>query len=331
MKAIVINDFGGPEVLEQAELERPAPAPGEVLIEVKASSVNPVDWKLRSGVLPPLVPSFPAILHPDCAGVVVEVGNDVWEFSKGDQVWSFATGLAGKPGALAEYMVADARMVALKPPTLSFEEAATLPLVGITAWLCLIERMEIPKGASLLIQGGTGGVGFIALQLARAKLDVRLFTTCGTDEKCALAESLGAERAFNYTTTSVDAMVAEATGGTGFDVVFNTPGSASIDASVHAARFGGTILDINSSFPVNAPFQIKQLGLLSVFAGYPITHGLDQQKVGTILAELSTLVTAGKIRPLVDPKTYTYAEIAEAHAHQQSGSPTGKIALTATF
>ena len=331
MRAIAIQDFGAPEVLKQVEIDKPKPGPGQVLIEVKASSVNPVDWKMRNGFGHFLVAGFPAVLHPDCAGVIAEVGPEVSGFTAGDEVWSFASGLMGKQGALAEYMPADHRMVAKKPASLSFEEAASLPLVSVTAWLCLLERTEIRPGSTLLIQGGTGGVGSIAIQLARALLDIAIYATCGDDEKCRIAEALGAEKAFNYVTTTVEEMVAEATGGQGFDVVFNTSGQESIDASVNAARFQGTILDINSAFPQNAPFQLKQLGLLSVFAGYPIVQDVDQAKIGRILSEVSRLVDDRRLRPLIDDRRFSFAEAAAAHRYQEEGKPTGKVVLTASW
>ncbi|MGB3636229.1 MAG: zinc-binding dehydrogenase, partial [Rivularia sp. (in: cyanobacteria)] len=331
MKAIVIEEFGTPSVLKQAEIPTPSAGDGEVLIEVKASSVNPVDWKIRNGFGAFLCPSFPSVLHPDCSGVVAQIGNGVSNFQVGDEVWSFASGIMGKQGALAEYMPAEIRMVAKKPKSLSFEDAATLPLVSVTAWLCLLERTKIEPGSNVLIQGGTGGVGFIALQIAKEKLNVNLYATCGSDEKCRIAEDLGAKKAFNYKTITVEEMVDYATGGKGFDVVFNTPGALSINASVEACCFGGTILDINNSFPTKGNFQGKQLGFLSVFAGYPIVNGFNQAKVGEILTEISQMVDAGKIRPLIDERRFTYAQIQAAHDYQENGKLIGKVALKATW
>lgn len=331
MKAIVINEFGDPSVLKHTEIPTPPVGSGEVLIEVKASSVNPIDWKIRNGFGAFICPTFPAVLHPDCSGIIAQVGEGVSEFTIGDEVWSFATGLVGKQGALAEYMTADARMVTKKPTSISFDEAATLPLVSVTAWLCLLERMQIEPGSNLLIQGGTGGVGFVALQLAKAKLDVDVYVTCGSDEKCQIAEELGAQKAFNYRTTTIPVMLDEATNSQGFDVVFNTPGDVASKASVEACRFGGTILDINGAFPTNSSFHLKQLGFLSVFAGYPIVKNYDQAKVGAILMEIARLVDAGKILPLIDSQHFTYAQIQAAHEYQETGSPLGKVALTATW
>ncbi len=332
MKAVIIRECGDIGVFETADVEKPTAGDGEVVIEVKATSVNPVDWKMRNGFGEFLIGSFPAILHPDCAGIVSEVGPGVSGFEVGDDVYSFATGLMGKPGALAEYMAADARMVAKKPSSLSFEEAATLPLVWTTASFALLERTKIAPGSKLLIQGGTGGVGFVAIQLAAARLNVDVYATCGTVEKCKIAEELGAKKAFNYKTASPEDMLAEATGGKGFDVVFNTVGEVAIDSSVAVCGFGSKIIDINGTFPTppNA-FQFQQMSLLSVFAGHPITHGVNQEKVGAFLRDLSALVDEGKFKPLLDDKSFTFASIGEAHDYQENCRPTGKVAVAATW
>ena len=151
MRASVIRDFGGPDVFHEIEVPRPEPGPGEVLIRVAASSVNPVDYKVCDGRATGLCPNFPAILHADCAGTIESVGDDVDGFVPGDEVYCFATGIGGKPGALAEYMAVDARMVAHKPALLSFEAAAALPLVTVTAWFCLFDRVSLQPGDTLLV------------------------------------------------------------------------------------------------------------------------------------------------------------------------------------
>lgn len=330
MKAIVIDEFGPSQVLRQTEIPKPRPGPGEILIAVHATSVNPVDWKMRSGAAAFLVPTFPAVLHPDCAGVVTEIGEGVLDFEIGDEVWSFGSGLMGKQGALAEFMPVDARMASKKPRSLSFNEAATLPLVAVTAWFCLTDRMRVSRGMKVLIQGGTGGVGSISVQIARS-LGAEVFATCGSEERCQMAEWFGAEQAYDYKTVPMPDIVTDATGGRGFDVVFNTPGASSVNASVEAAGFGGTILDINGAFPTAGGFQGKQLGFLSVFAGYPIVMGFDQDKIGRFLRDTATLFDSEELTPLVDPKRFTFAEIGAAHDYQEHGNPTGKVAVSALW
>ena len=243
MKAWVIEDFGGPDQFRLKDLPEPALGPADLRIAVHATSVNPVDYKIRRGDVPMLAGPFPVVLHPDSAGVVTGCGADVTGFQPGDRVYAFAGGLAGQAGGLAETLVADARVAAKMPDRLGFAEAAALPLVSVTAWYGLVDQARVTPGDQVLIQGGTGGVGHIAVQLAKT-LGATVSATCGSDEKCAVARSLGADFAFNYKRATPEAMVAEATGGRGFDVVFNTPGLPAIDASVVCARFGGTILDI---------------------------------------------------------------------------------------
>lgn len=327
MRAMVLPRFGGPEVFEERELPDPVPCDGQVLIRVAASSVNPVDYKIRDGRAAALAGPLPAILHPDCAGEVVAVGSGVDGFRPGDRVIAFASGLAGKAGALADLMVADARMVARKPGSLSFEQAAALPLVTVTAWYALVDQAGVGPGHGVLIEGGTGGVGHVAVQLAAAR-GATVFAMCGSAETCAIAEDLGATRTFNYKTTEPAEVFAAAPGGAGFDVVFNTPGAASIDHAVAAARHGGTILDILGDFPTRPGFQMKWLSFRSVFAGRPIVQNVDQAGVGSILAEAGHLVDQGSLKPLVDRQRFAFAQVGAAHSHAEFGSPTGKVVLS---
>ncbi len=328
MRAIAINEFGGPDVFKEIELPTPTACEGQVVIAVKASAVNPVDYKVRDGRGAFLCPNFPAILHADCAGIISELGAGVSDFEVGDEVYAYAGGMMGKPGALAEFMMADARMIALKPSNHSFEEAAALPLVMMTAWYSLIDCFNIGSAHTLLVQGGTGGVGHVAVQLAKSR-GAKVYATCGTDEKCDIARSLGADDAFNYETVTTKEMVDQATGGAGFDVVYNTPGADSIDQSVGAAAYRGTILDILGDFPIEPGFSMKWLNFSSVFAGRSITHDVDQAGVGNILRETAKLVEAGKLRALVHGKTFTFAEAGAAHEEAEHGSPTGKVVLSA--
>ena len=326
MKAMAIETHGGPETFRPVEAPDPAPGDGEVTIAVRASSVNPVDYKIRDGRAARLCPRLPAILHADCAGVVSAVGAGVEGLREGDEVYAFATGIGGKPGALAEFMAADARMVAPKPASLSFEEAAALPLVTVTAWFCYFDRDDLQPDASVLVQGGTGGVGHVAVQLA-AWRGAEVYATCGSDEKCRIAEGLGARRAFNYAETDPAAIYAAAPGGAGFDYVFNTPGAPAIDASVAAARDFGTILDILGHFPTQPGFQAKWLAFKSVFAGRPMVSGDRVGAVGEILCKARDMVAEGALRPLVDKRRFGFSEVGAAHSHAEHGRPTGKVVL----
>ena len=163
MEAMIIRQFGDPEVFEKASVARPQVYPGQVLIKVAATSVNPVDCKIRQGKLAAIAPELPAILHGDVAGVIEEVGENVKDFNVGDEVYACAGGVKGTGGALAEYILADADLVALKPDSLSFRQSAALPLVSITAWTALIDKASIKAGQKVLIHGATGGVSHIGI------------------------------------------------------------------------------------------------------------------------------------------------------------------------
>lgn len=326
MKAYGIKRFGAPDVLEPMELPKPTAGVGEVLIRVAATSINPVDYKLRRGDIPPLVPSFPAVLHPDAAGVVEAVGEGVAEFTAGDEVWAFATGIAGIWGASAEYMVADSQMISHKPKRLSLAEAAVMPLVTVTAWQALVEDAQIQPGQTVLIHGGTGGVGHIAIQIAKWR-GARVYATCGTDEKCAIARSLGADEAVNYNLCPVESYVEALTEDKGFDVVFNTAGSPAANASLKATKPYGLVLDINGSFPTQPGFLTKSLHFKSIFAGQPILSGQRRDTIGHILKQAADLVDQGVLVPVIDEHHFTLEDIAKAHELAEFGRPTGKVSV----
>jgi NADPH2:quinone reductase len=328
MPAIVLREFGGPEVLQLREIPRPVPGAGQILVRVKASSVNPVDTKIRSGMLAAIAPEAPAVLGCDVAGVVEECGSDVREFSPGDEVYGCAGGVKGSPGALAEFMACDHRLLAPKPPTLSFLEAAALPLVSITAWDGLIDRARVRAGQRILVHGGTGGVGHIALQLCAAQ-GAEVWTTVSSEEKAKIARDLGAAGTINYRGQSVDDYVRDVTGGTGFDVVFDTVGGDNVARCFQAAAVSGTVVSISTRTTTDlSPLHAKGLSLHVVFMLIPMLYNKGQAHHGHILRELNTLIAAGKLRPLLDSEQFTFREASAAHERLQSGQATGKIVLS---
>lgn len=188
MQAYVINQFGDATVFQASEVATPENQPGHVLIRVAATSVNPVDYKIRSGAVADIAPEFPAILHGDVAGVVEAVGENVEQFKLGDEVYACAGGVKGLGGALTEYMLADADLVAKKPHSLTMAEAAALPLVSITAWEGLIDRAKIRPGQTVLVYGGTGGVGHVGIQLAKWA-GAKVYTTASCQVNWLLMEN----------------------------------------------------------------------------------------------------------------------------------------------
>lgn len=169
MQAIAIKRHGGVDVLQTIDVDIPEAATGEVVIRVEATSVNPVDTKIRQGSEGTDGMQYPAILHMDVAGTVTQVGQGVTGFAVGDEVYGCVGGIVGMPGTLADYVAADARLLALKPASLNFAQAAALPLVAITAWEAIVDRANITLNDKVLVHGGTGGVGHIGVQLAKAQ------------------------------------------------------------------------------------------------------------------------------------------------------------------
>jgi NADPH2:quinone reductase len=328
LRAQIIRQFGGPDVFETREVERPQVMPGHVLIRVAATSVNPIDIKIRSGVVTNVAPDLPAILHGDVAGVVEEVGKGVTKFKPGDEVYACAGGFKNTPGgALADYMLADATLVAHKPKSLSFQEAAALPLVSITAWEALFDRGQLQPGQNVLIHGAAGGVGHIAIQLAKAKGAV-VHTTASSAEKMKIANDLGADVAINYKDMTVEEYVDRYTDGQGFDLVFDTVGGSNIDRSFLAAKIGGTVVTIAARSTNDlSPMHNKGLTLHVVFMILPILTGQGKERHGQILAEVTRLVDEGKLKPLLDENTFTFSEVAKAHKRLESGKAVGKVTL----
>lgn len=325
MRALVIKRFGGPEVFEPVEVERPPVLPGHVLIRVAATSVNPIDLKIRSGLVPHLAPPFPAILHGDVSGIVEEVGEGVTQFQVGDEVFGCA-GFNQNGGALADYLLADASVIAHKPKTLSFREAAALPLVSITAWEALFDKAHIEKEQNVLIHGGAGGVGHIAVQLAKIK-GANVFTTVSSG-KTDIAAKLGADTVINYQNTSVTEYVNQYTKGQGFDIVMDTVGGQNIDRSFEAAKINGTVVTIAARSTHDLTIMHnKGLTLHVVFMILPILMKKGFERHGQIIKQVAQWVDEGRIQPLTDPQIFTFAEVAQAHAHLESGKAIGKITM----
>lgn len=326
MKAMVINEFGGPEVFQPAEIERPAAGPGEVLVRIAASSVNTVDTMIRqTGPELPLSPEPPAVLGMDFAGTVEAVGEGVRDLFIGDEVYGCAGGLLSLQGTLAEYIAADARLVARKPANLSMAEAAALPLVGITAYEGL-GRAGIAAGQRVLVHGGSGGVGHVALQLARHR-GADVYATGGGSPQLALIESLGAT-AIHYKTETVADYVAKHTGGAGFDLVFDSVGGANMTNSFEAAALNGQVASTVSLVELDlTTAHFKGLSLHVVFMLIPMIHDHGRAEHGRILAELARIAESGALRPVLDEQRFALSEAAAAHARLESGQAMGKVVL----
>jgi NADPH2:quinone reductase len=328
MRAIVIRQHGSVEVLEEIELPDPMPRPGHVIIDVKATSVNPVDTKIREGSEGTAGLTFPAILHFDVAGVVSAVGEGVSRFVVGDRVYGAAGGVVGIPGALADRMEADADLLAIMPSNIAFGEAAAIPLVGITAWEALVERASIAPRDEVLIQGGTGGVGHLAVQIARAR-GARVTAAVSTPDKADLARRLGAEEIILYRDEAIESAVERITGRRGFDVVFDTVGGPSLQTSLKAARIKGHVVTIIGYDTYDlTDMHFKALRLDLVFMPIQLIHGVDRDAHGAILARLAKMVERQELMPVIDSRHAFTAEGARAaHARLESGRSLGKIVI----
>lgn len=327
MKAVVINAFGGPEVFQVTNIPKPEVPPGHVLIQVKGSSVNQVDCKIRSGTVPSITPSFPAVLHGDVAGIVTEVGPNVVTFKAGDEVYGCSGGVKGTGGALAEYMAADAQTIAKKPKYLSFTEAAALPLATITAWMALFYKLNLAPSQHILIHGGVGGVGNIAVQLAKS-VGANVSATVGADSDFATARSLGAQGVINYHQEDVVNYVKRLTNDRGFDMIFDTIGEKNLPNSFQAAALNGAIVTTAARLSLDlTPMHQKALSLHLVFMLLPLLKNQDRQAFGAILSKAAQLVDAGQLKPLIDQARFSIADVAKAHAYLESGKAKGKVAL----
>lgn len=327
MKAQVINQFGNTSVMNTVEMPKPAIKAGYVLVKVHATSVNPIDFKLRSGTFPQLAPDFPAVLHGDFAGVIEEVGAGVDDFKIGEEVFGCAGGVKGEGGALAEYMLADAHLIAKKPTSLTMLEAAALPLVSITAWESLFEKVTLSPGQKVLIHAGTGGVGHVAIQLAKWA-GAQVYTTVSSAEKAELAKSLGAIEAINYRSESVQEYVDRLTQGKGFDVILDTIGGDNIDKSLMAVALYGNIITIlsHSSHDLSPLFS-KSASLHVVFMLLPMLCHQQRKRHGEILNKIAAIADKGMLKPLIDPRRFSFAEAGQAHALLESGKAIGKVVI----
>jgi NADPH2:quinone reductase len=327
MKIQAISRFGDYSVFEATEAFKPKVVAGYVLIRVQATSVNPIDCKLRAGHFPQITAEFPAVLHGDVAGVITEVGSGVTEFKIGDEVYGCAGGLRGEGGALAEFMLADARLIAIKPKSLSMAEAAALPLVSITAWEALFEKVKLSAGQKVLVHGGVGGVGHIAIQLAKwAGADV--FATVSSAEKAALAQSFGATEAINYRDELVQDYVERITSGKGFEVVFDTIGGDNIDKSFAAVGLYGNVITIQAHSTHNLSLlHSKSASLHIVFMLLPLLYNRQRERHGEILKRIATLVDQGALKPFIDSHQFSFEEVGKAHALIESGKALGKVVI----
>jgi NADPH:quinone reductase-like Zn-dependent oxidoreductase len=327
MRAMVLEQFGTPLTL--GEIRTPSPGPGQVLVRVAASGVNPLDTKIRAGKAAHARTRLPAVLGLDLAGVVEEVGAGVTGFTPGDEVFGMTGGVGDLQGSLAEYAAVDARLLARKPDSLTLRQAAALPLVFITAWEGLVDRAGVHEGQKVLVHGGAGGIGHVAVQLARAR-GAEVFAT-GSPRSLETIARLGATP-IDRTSTPADAYVAEHTGGEGFDIVFDTVGGETLDASFTAVRTytGHVVSALGWGTHSIAPLSFRGATYSGVFTLLPMLTGRGREHHGEIMRAAAALADAGALTPRVDPRRFTLATTAAAHEVVERGAAEGKVVVDVT-
>ncbi|MCP1764939.1 zinc-dependent alcohol dehydrogenase family protein [Bradyrhizobium japonicum] len=322
MRAAILETHNAP--LRLSTVSTPEVGPREVLVRVRASGVNPLDTKIHAGTAAHARHPLPAILGIDLAGVVEQTGHDVTRFKPGDEVYGMTGGVGGVPGSLAEFAAVDADLLAPKPANLSMREAAALPLIFITAWEGLIDRAALKAGQKVLIHGGAGGVGHVAIQIARA-FGADVFAT-GSAAQRATIEGFGA--VFIDRGTAIEAYVAEHTGGRGFDIVYDTVGGKVLDASFEAVRrFGHVVSARGWGTHALAPLSFRAASYSGVFTLLPLLSGEGRAHHGEIMAEATRLVEAGKLAPLVDARRFTLESVGDAYALIRDHAAKGKLVV----
>ena len=315
MKAVRINEFGGAEVLKIEEIERPVPAADEILVKVSASGVNPVDWVIRNGendALRPLM-KLPITLGWDAAGIVEEIGSDVTGFKKGDAVY----GVPNFPGdgSYAEYVAAKATQFALKPNSISFNEAAGVPLAALTAWTAMFDHGKLSPGQHILIQGASGGVGGFAVQFAKAK--GAYVIGLASEDNLDYLKQLGADQVIDYRTQKFEDLVNE------IDVVLEASpvrDNKERIRSVKVLKEGGILVSVNTDFAYNdevaAALEKKNAkGELS-----------PNQPRKDWLEEIAQLIDDGKVKVFIS-KVFPLEQVAEAHRESETWHVRGKLVL----
>ncbi len=323
MRAIEISSFGPPDVLRIGDRPRPTPAAGEVLVKVAAAGVNRPDvLQRRGGYAPP--PGTTDIPGLDIAGVVEEVGADVTAWHVGDTVCALVAG-----GGYAEYCVAPAVQCLPVPAGLSMIDAAGIPETFFTVWTNVFERGRLQRGESLVVHGGSSGIGTTAIQLARA-WGARVFATAGSDEKCAASEKLGAELAVNYRTTDWVAVIRERTAGRGVDIILDMVGGDYTPKNLDLLAIDGRLVQIAFVKTSTVTLDLMQVMRRRLTITGSTLRPRTPEEKGAIARGLHThvwpLIERGEVRPLVHA-TFPLERAADAHRLMEEGSHIGKIVL----
>ncbi len=330
MKAFILDCYGRGKPLRFGDLPQPVLRDTEVLVEIHAAGVNPLDYKIRDGEFKLILPfKLPVALGSDLAGVVSEIGAKVTDFKPGDEVYARVN--TQSIGTFAEYFAVDQADLALKPKTLSMEEAASVPLVALTAWQALFDRAQIKPGDKILVQAGSGGVGVFAIQLAKYA-GATVATTAGAGS-ADLVRSLGADRVIDYRAEEFSSVLSD------YDMVLNSQDAAALAKSFAILKPGGQVVSISGppdtdfADAIGASWMVKQvMRLLSLKARRQARQRgahysfLFMQANGPQLAKIAELIDAGTVRTVVD-RVFPFAQTNEALAYVETGRTKGKVVI----
>ncbi|XZN99677.1 MAG: NAD(P)-dependent alcohol dehydrogenase [Microcoleus sp.] len=312
MQAVVFDRYGDIEVLQYREVEQPTIKPDELLVQVRASSVNPVDWKIRQGHLQLLSGfNFPRIVGSDISGVVVEVGQDVTRFQPGDEIYTFLNPLSG--GACAQYCAVPESTAAIKPQNVTHAEAAAVPIAGLTALQALRDLGEIQAGKKVLINGASGGVGIFAVQIAKA-MKAEVTGVCSA-KNLNFVQSLGSDIVLDYAEIDFTQQTQK------YDIILDAVGKKNFADCENVLQTEGVYISTLPSFENLAPM------FLSLFMSGKKAKLIVANANPSDLGSLRELIESGEVEPIVD-RTYSLEEVAAAHAYSETGRAVGKIAIS---
>ena len=311
MKAVAFDRYGSAEELQYRELEKPIAKSNELLVRVRASSVNPVDWKIRQGHLQLLTGfNFPKIVGSDISGVVVEVGGEVTKFKVGDEVYTFLNPIAG--GACAEYAVVAESSAAIKPKNITHTEAAAVPIAGLTALQALRDLGEIQAEKKVLINGASGGVGIFAVQVAKA-MNAEVTGVCSAKNR-DFVKGLGADLVLDYAEVDFTKQLQK------YDIILDAVGTKTFAECENVLQAEGVYISTLPSFDNLAPL------LMSWFLSGKKAKLIVANPNSADLGILRELIESDRVDPIVD-RTYSLAEVAAAHVYSETGRAVGKIAI----
>ncbi|UNU25953.1 NAD(P)-dependent alcohol dehydrogenase [Microcoleus vaginatus] len=311
MKAVAFDRYGSAEELRYRELEKPIAKSNELLVRVRASSVNPVDWKIRQGHLQLLTGfNFPRIVGSDISGVVVEVGREVTKFQPGDEVYTFLNPMSG--GACAEYAVVAESDAAIKPKNITHAEAAAVPIAGLTALQALRDLGQIQAGNKVLINGASGGVGTFAVQVAKA-MNAEVTGVCSA-KNIEFIKTLGADFVLDYAEVDFTQQTQK------YDIILDAVGTKTFSECEKVLQPEGVYISTLPSFENLAPM------LTSWFLSGKKAKFILANANPSDLGALRELIESDKVEPIVD-RTYSLQEVAAAHAYSETGRAIGKIAI----